>query len=155
MKNFRYLVVLLFLITVTPYVVGQSYIGNTYEYVKNHQLTKYETRINFYDEGVALDNTKYLHVTYLSKQFTGFAFDFEDNCIFYVVLMPDTTGHRLFTNHLDGNYIRSPTKSRWIEKRSTDDIVWRFTKTTDGEHSLLFVYSESIEPHINYIIMSF
>lgn len=150
------IVALAFLFYVTLFtnkVHGQSYIGKSYYGVVQDMKTTFKPQIKNYVEETATDGSKNLVVYFNNKQISSYAFDLQKRCIFYLVIMPDTSGHLIYTKYLDGKYVReSPEK--WLELRAGGSIVFRFVKSTDNLRSVLFVYPLSVEKEITELIES-
>jgi hypothetical protein len=126
------------------YASGQSYIGKSYDGILNDFETTFKDKVDWHVTQTAEDGSKSLHIYFLNKQNTSFAFDFQDKCLFYLVVMPDTSGQQTFTEHLTAKYIRNPP-DKWIERRPTGDIVWYVIKSLDERKTLIFVYPLKIE----------
>jgi hypothetical protein len=129
---------------ISLYSSGQSYIGMSYKEILYDYETIYKDDVEWHATQTAEDGSRSFHVYFLSSQITAFAFDFQYKCLFYLTIMPDTSGQQTFTDYLTLKYIRSPP-DKWIERRPTGDIVWYVIKSLDEKKTLIFVYPLKIE----------
>lgn len=133
---------------------GQSYIGKPYYSVLRETNDLYGADISHYEESVECDGSRNIVIYFKNKQLTTFAFDAAKYCILYLVIMPDTSGHRAFAQHLDNKYERK-SPNRWLEKRSNDTVVWKMLKSVDRKRTYIVVCPLYMEPPVNNILESY
>ena len=133
---------------------GQSYIGKPYHSVLQEMKSEHHSEIAGLKESVESDGSRNILVCFKNQQITSFAFDAAKYCVFYLVIMPDTSGHQAFAQHLDNVYERQ-SAGRWLEKRHSGTVVWKMLKSVDRRHTYVIVCPLYMEPQINNIVESY
>lgn len=147
MKNLLTVIIIL----TSLYASAQSFIGKSYDGILNDFNTTFKDKVEWRVTQIADDSSKSLHVYFTSKQTTSFAFDFQDKCIFYVIVMPDTSGQERFEKHLNSKYVKITT-DKWLEKKRDVDVIWHVRKSLNKTKTMVFVYPQNIETQISKLI---
>lgn len=153
MKKLAVLLVLLLLGSVT---VAQQYhtaIGVPYFTLVN--LVKNDASVAKYWSEVASDGTKNLIVTYKSEQVSSYAFDASKHCVFYLVIMPDTSSQAVTVAEHDKMYTRKGKELRWIDHGTAGDVVIKITQTVDKRKFVIFVMPSYYEVHVDALISNY
>jgi hypothetical protein len=133
---------------------GQSYIGKPYYSLLRDVNTTFKLQVSSYRETTESDGTKNITVYYKNEQLTSFAFDAKKYCVFYLIIMPDTSGHMDFAKHLSSKYsYKSPDV--WYENRPTDTVVWKLMTSADRKRTFIMVFPKDWEHRINSLIESY
>lgn len=153
MKKLSIFLVLLFWGTITLAQQYHTAIGIPYFTLVN--LVKNDASVAKYGCDVASDGTKNLIVTYKNEQISSYAFDESKHCVFYLIIMPDTSGQAVTVAEYDKLYTRNTNELRWIDHGTTGDVAIKIKQTVDKRKFVIFVMPSHYEVHVDALISNY